>query len=180
MFSTQQPEVIYNLALIYVHLRTGGTYTLYQHHCQVSLNFTAKTVLSPLGLERKAMASKTKSTLTLKGLRTSSGREQLLSMLGSPYSQLPDIKPSLPYPLQCFGKCLQDSVDVVLQAFTLNQSPSAPRGCTQGQVEALSCSMGRLFKFLPLWFSPCSWGSLTWGPFPAHREPKLWVRVSLS
>lgn len=159
---------MYNLALIYVRLRTGGTYTPYQHHCQVSSNFTAKTILSPLGLERKVMASKNKSTLTLKGLSTSSGREQLLSTLGSPYSQLPDIKLSLPYPLQCFSKCLQDSVDMALQAFMLNQSPRPHRGCTLGHAEALSCRTGHLFKFLPFWFSPCSWGSLMWGPFPPH------------
>ena len=57
---------------------------------------------------------------------------------------------------------------MALQAFMLNQSPSAPRGPTPGHAEALSCSTGHLFKFLPFWFSPCFWGSLMWGPFPPH------------
>ena len=47
-------------------------------------------------------------------------------MPGSPYSQPPDIKPSLPYHLQRFRKCLQDSVGIRFRPsrFTSHPPPS--------------------------------------------------------
>ena len=171
---------MYNLALIYVRLRTGGTYTPYQHHCQVSSNFTAKTILSPLGLERKVMASKNKSTLTLKGLSTSSGREQLLSTLGSPYSQLPDIKLSLPYPLQCFSKCLQDSVDMHFRPSCLTSHPDPTEDAHWATQKHFLAEQGISSSFSPSGFPHALGGPscgdpspLTWGPFPAHRTQAL-------
>lgn len=58
-------KAIYTLALLYVHLKPEDT-AFYLHHCQVSLDLTAKTTpflgdFSPLGLERKVMASKLKA-----------------------------------------------------------------------------------------------------------------------
>ena len=58
-------KAIYILALLCVYLKPEGS-ALYLHHCQESLDLTAKTTpflgdFSPLKLERKAMASKLKA-----------------------------------------------------------------------------------------------------------------------